>query len=71
VAGGQDFGFERHQLVQRESPGIKVAILGAADGIEVREGSVEIISTEQGLLVRIPDNHVVRGFARRNNQLKL
>ena len=71
VTRAEHLGIEPHQQIHRIGPGIEVAIGGPADGIEIREGTVEIVAREQNPLLRVPDNHVIRCFAGGHDKFKI
>ena len=56
--------------VDRLGPEHRVPRGGAADGVEVRECSVDVVSGEEDLPVRPPDVDLVVGLAGRVNQLE-
>ena len=58
-----------HQ-VDRLGPELRVPRGGAPDGVEIREGAVDVVAGEEDFPLRPPDVDLVVGLARGVNELK-
>ena len=71
VAGHQELGVQGADLVQAGGPLLHVPVIGAADGVEVGEGLIDVVAAEHHLLLRQPYEQLVLGLAGGVHQFQL
>ena len=66
----ENLGLVAPHEVDGLGPELRVPRGGAADGVEIREGAVDVVAGEEDLPLRPPDVDLVVGLARRVDELE-